>query len=107
MSEKLVSEAIAVDPDDLEPPIAIGEPGAPRRFVWRGDAVDVTRVLGRWRETRGCTHGSGEQYAFKHWFDIETRDGRRMKIYFERKARSRSQAKRRWWLYTVDSDGCP
>lgn len=100
----LVSEAIGVAPNDLSAPAAIGEPGAPRRFVWRNDEIAVARVLESWRETRDCTHGSGEQYAFKHWFTIEAEDGRRMKIYFERKARSRGQTKRRWWLYTVERE---
>lgn len=102
MAAKLVSESITVDPDDLEPPAAIGEPGAPRRFTWRGEDVAVAQVLRRWRETRDCTHGSGEQYAFKHWFEVESGDGRRMRIYFERKARSRADRKRRWWLYSVE-----
>lgn len=102
---KLVSEAIDVDPGDLDPPQAIGEPGAPRRFIWRGEAVDVAHVVRHWRETRDCTHGSGEQYAFKHWFEVEAVDGRRMKLYFERKPRTRREAKRRWWLYTVDASG--
>lgn len=102
MSSKLISEAISVDIGDVEPPVAIGEPGAPRRFSWRGRDVAVARVINRWREMRDCTHGSGEQYAFKHWFEIEAEDGRHMRLYFERKPRSRAQAKRRWWLYSVE-----
>ncbi len=101
MSAMFVSESISVLSADLELPTAIGEPGAPRAFIWRGERVSVNRVVSQWRETRGCSHGSGEQYAFKHWFDVEVADGRRMKLYFERKARSKAQSKRRWWLYTV------
>ena len=81
----------------------VGEPGAPRRFRWRDTEYEVARVLKKWRETSPCRHGSGEMYVRKHWYEIATTDGHRMKLYFERQPRSKGQFKARWWLHTIIS----
>ncbi len=44
----------------------------------------------------------GELYLKRHWFAIETATGERMTLYCERQARSRSRAKSRWFLYTIE-----
>ena len=81
--------------------MARGEPGAPAKFVWRGDEYTVAEGLEQWKETGPCSHGSNEQYVRKHWFKVRTTDGSEMTLYFERQARSARQLKTRWWLYTI------
>jgi hypothetical protein len=48
--------------------MSIGAPGLPKEFIWHGQKVMVTETLRSWRTTGACCHGSGEQYARKHWF---------------------------------------
>ena len=79
--------------------MAMGEPGLPGQFEWRGEMVDVVSVVRSWRETGPCTHGSDERYVKKHWYEIETPLGR-MTIYFERQSRGGSK-RVRWWLYSL------
>ena len=67
--------------------MAIGEPGLPRKFVWRGRTVTVTAVLRSWRETGKCRHGSPEMYVRKHWYEVVTASDGTMKLYFERQSR--------------------
>lgn len=77
-----------------------GEPGLPSRFVWRGSEYAVAHVLEKWKTTGACRHGSGEQYVRRHWFRLQTTDGTRMEIYFDRQSRSR-QKNQRWWLAAI------
>lgn len=82
-------------------PAAIGEPIVPTRFVWRDREYAVGELLKSWKELSPCGSGSGERYVRKHWYHIRTTDGLEMKIYFERQARSKGAAKRRWWLFSI------
>ncbi|MFH0908373.1 MAG: DUF6504 family protein [bacterium] len=82
--------------------MAAGEPGLPREFVWRGRTIVVRDVVRSWKDTGPCSHGSGEKYVRKHWYEVRTETGQRMKIYFERQARSRARATQRWWLFTTE-----
>ena len=78
-----------------------GDPALPARFLWRGREYAVEEVLESWRETGPCTHGSGERYVRKHWFEFRTADGSLMKVYFERQPRSAREKHKRWWLHTI------
>ena len=80
---------------------APGEPILPARFKWRGREYTVESVLKKWKESTACKHGSGEAYLRKHWYHIRTTDGAELQIYFERQARSASQRRKRWWIYTA------
>ena len=102
MEKQFVSERIEPVSDTIGTAgMVCGEPGLPGAFSWRGKEYVVARVMEKWKETSPCKSGGGEQYVRKHWFRIQTVDGREMVIYFERQARSRSQRLQRWWLYTV------
>ncbi len=92
---RFISEAII--PAAFAAPAAIGEPGTPIQFKWRGGNYDVARVIEKWKTAGDCRNGSGERYVRRHWFRIETTDGTEMEIYFERQPRP-SQNKKRWWL---------
>jgi len=101
MGERFISETIipVVSTCDTSR-MAVGEPGLPREFRWRGRTLEVTAVLRAWRETGKCTHGSPERYVRKHWFEVATTSGDTMKIYFERQAR-RGKKGDRWWLFSI------
>ena len=101
MREQFVSEPLQpVFSDASAGGIIPGTPVLPAKFIWRGAEYTVEELLETWKETGPCTHGSGERYVRKHWFRVRTTRGDVMKIYFERKPRSKRDAKRRWWLHT-------
>ena len=107
MPERFVSEPIdpVTETSDTSR-MAIGEPGLPRQFVWRGRVVEITRVLRSWRRTGPCRHGSGEQYVRRHWFRVRTRSGAVMTLYFDKG----SHGKRKemgWFLYAVQFEDSP
>jgi hypothetical protein len=101
MPERFVDEAIMpiVATYDTSR-MAVGEPGLPGEFLWRGRTVEVLAVLRTWRETGKCRHGSPEKYVRKHWFEVVTASHGTMKIYFDRQPR-RGQKAPRWWLFSV------
>jgi hypothetical protein len=102
MVEEFISESIQPVAETIDTHwMAGGGPGLPRQFRWRSEIISITGVLKTWRETGPCRHGSGEQYVRKHWFEVTTDGGAKMKIYFERQARSANK-KRRWWLFSVE-----
>lgn len=101
MSERFVGE-------DLSPVVAtcdtarmaVGEPGLPREFLWRGRTVEIVDVLRTWHETGRCSHGSPEQYMRKHWFEVVTTPDGTLKIYFERQP-GRGGKGSRWRLFSI------
>lgn len=106
MQTRFVSEPIEPVEGTLDTSaMARGEPGLPRKFVWRGEEYAVAEVLRQWKQSSPCRHGSGERYVRKHWFEIRTTNGAEMRIYFERQPRSKRRQKMRWWLHTLSTDG--
>ena len=107
MDEQFISEPITpVAGTAGAAQMASGAPGLPGRFVWRGREYQVAELLETWKES-GRERGGDEIYLRKHWFVVRTTDGTRMRIYFERQARSARQAKQRWWLYSIRQDNPP
>lgn len=103
MSEEFISEAIKPVAGTFNKAVmATGEPGAPSEFTWRGKTFIVKKVIRSWKKTAACTHGSGEQYVNKHYYEILTQSGERMKIYFERRPPRNKPNAPRWWLYTKE-----
>ncbi len=104
---ELVSEAIDPVPGSFDAgDMGRGLAGLPRAFSWRGQRFEVAEVLGKWKESGpeiGRFHG--EQYLRRHYFRVRTVCGSEMVLYCERKARSATSAKRRWWLYTFERPG--
>jgi phosphoribosylglycinamide formyltransferase-1 len=68
--------------------------------LWRGETLEVAAVLSSWRETGPCRHGSRELYVRKHWFEVATRTGATLRLYFDRQPRGRRGAAR-WWLFSL------
>jgi hypothetical protein len=79
--------------------MAMGKPGLPWKFSWKGRAFSVLEVLEVWKECGDCRHGSGERYVRKHWFRVRTTEDLEMKIYFERQGRSSGGSS--WRLYSI------
>jgi hypothetical protein len=105
MSEEFVSEPIEPVAGTFDTAgMTRAEPGLPGRFFWRGKEYTVTETIETWKQTGPCRYGSHEQYLRKHWYKIKTLDGLVMTLYFERQARSKTQRKTRWWLYSVNRD---
>ena len=105
MAEQFISEPIKPLTKTADTSrMAIGEPGLPREFVWRGRTVMVQAVLRAWRETGKCHHGSPEMYVRKHWYEVSTVSDGTMKLYFERQPRSR-KGRARWWLFSIREPG--
>ena len=105
MSEEFISESIEpVTGTSHTTAMSRGEPGLPGRFVWRGKEYTVAELLQSWKESGPDRSGGSEIYLRKHWYTIKTENGPEMTIYFERQPRSKSQSKKRWWLYTIKSD---
>jgi len=77
-----------------------GEPGLPRRFVWRDREHTVRHVLRMWKSS-GRERGGVEIYLRRHWYLIVTDTGLKMTIYCDRQTRDRKRPKARWWVYTV------
>jgi len=101
-TERFVSEPIKPVEGTFDPTaMTRGEPGLPRRFVWRDEEYTVAEVLEVWKEEGPCKSGSSEMYLRKHWFRVATEQGAEMTLYFQRQPRSKRQSKARWWLYTV------
>ena len=74
MNMELVSDPIQPVASTIDPSaMAMGSPGLPREFAWRGEPLGIAAVLRTWRETGLCTHGSSESYVRKHWFEVRTR----------------------------------
>jgi hypothetical protein len=102
MPERFVSEAIepAVETIDTSSMVP-GAPGLPQQFRWRRKTINIVNVLKAWHDTGPCRNGSGEKYVRKHWFEVETASGPKMKIYFHRQPRP-GRTKSRWWLFSID-----
>ena len=106
MKERLVSEPLRPLLGDAdEGAVAIGEPVLPGRFLWGERECVVAKVLETWKELSSGSRAMPDRYVRKHWYRVRTADGLEMKLYFERKARSAGQAKRRWWLFSVAEAG--
>lgn len=105
MAERFVSEALIPVTSTCDTSrMASGEPGLPRKFLWRGQTLEIATVLRSWRETGKCSHGSSERYVRKHWFEVVETSGDILKIYFERQPR-RGKKDPRWWLFSIWGSG--
>ena len=100
MSDEFICEAIRPVAGTFDTSaMSAGEPGFPRRFLWRRREYELVEILEKWRETGTCHHASREKYVRKHWYKIRTTCGCVMTLYFDRQGRSKSGRKKRWWLH--------
>ncbi|MCZ7592084.1 MAG: DUF6504 family protein [Kiritimatiellae bacterium] len=105
MKEQFISEEIKPVAEGLDFSLsAPGEPALPMKFRWRDEVIEIAELLSKEKVTGPCTHGSGERYVQKHCYDIRTKNGRRMRIYFDRTHASKRNPKKRWWLFSIVTD---
>jgi hypothetical protein len=106
VKDRLISESIEPVPGafpDRDTPA--GEPILPGRFVWRAAEFTIAEVLEAWKEYSPGSAAMPDRYLRKHWYRIRTTSGEEMSLYFERKARSKGRARRRWWLFSLHDPG--
>jgi hypothetical protein len=72
------------------------EPPVPRVFLWDDRRLPIAAVLRSWRSTKS---DRGDAYLKRHWFELETENGEKIEVYFDREARRGAP---QWWLYTID-----
>ena len=103
VKEHFIGESIRPVEGTIDPAqMAIGEPGLPAAFTWGRKTVEITTVLRKWKESGACSHGSGERYLRKHWWEVETGTHGRLKLYFQRQPKG-GKIKDRWVLYSASS----
>lgn len=101
----LVSEPLTPHGDafDLRA-MAMGEPGLPRAFQWRGDVFDIAAVVEQWKHSsREGSTAQGELYLRRHYYRLRMSDGMIWTVYFIRQAPRPGKNQPRWFLYTIDS----
>lgn len=104
MTDQFICQPITPVPNTFDThAMAQGEPGLPHRFLWQNHEYQVLEVLEIWK-TSSPEGGSGEMYLRRHWWKLRTTEGPVMTIYCDRQARHARQPKKRWWLYTIESD---
>ncbi len=88
--------------------MAMGMPGLPQRFTWRGREHGVAAVLQVGKSHGDCRNGSGERYVRRHDFRIRTDDGAIMRLYFQRSTgRGKLAARTRWMLHSIETNAAP
>jgi Family of unknown function (DUF6504) len=93
---RFVSRPLAPAGDGFITPPSGNEPPVPRAFLWEGRRLVVSSVLRTWRSTKT---DRGDAYLKRHWFELQTEDGARVEVYYDREARRGAPA---WWLYAIE-----
>lgn len=70
-------------------------PPIPSVFGWKEGEFHIIAVLRSWRSTK---NDRGDTYLKRHWFELQTAEGPKVEIYYDREARKGST---HWWLYTI------
>jgi len=92
---EFVSETIEPDPGSWRvAEAATGEPALPGRFVWRGRTYEIEAIERTWKTTDAGVHHVGDTYLRRHWADVRTACGARLRLYGERGGRPR------WFLHS-------
>jgi len=102
-----VSEPITPDPRTFDASSAArGLAALPAAFTWRGRRYCIAKLIERNKVSRPEMHTRGESYLTRETFRVRLDDGRTATLYFERQTRrgaSGRAARRRWYLYTIES----
>ncbi len=101
----LISEPIAPHRGTFDTSrMGSGEPGLPTGFVWRGQSVSIVDQLATWKHSSREGGGAGDLYLRRHYYKLRMNDGRIWTIYFVRQTPRSGNAKKRWFLYTVEAE---
>ncbi len=93
---RFVGEPLAPVGDGYATAAGGNEPPLPSAFRWRDRELTVKAVLRVWRSSKT---DRGDTYLKRHWFEVETGQGERAELYYDRAAR---RAAPRWWLFALD-----
>jgi hypothetical protein len=106
-----IGEAIEVEFD--VPPALEKKPGAPDRFVWRGETYVVEEILSEWHDytRRGrmarnmrpdhalAAARRGSWGVGRDYFRVRTGCGRIFDIYYDRSPRTSAERKGMWFIF--------
>ncbi len=127
MTDEFISEAIRpVRGRGVAAGTPAGEPVLPGVFLWRGEEYRLLGVLKKWKTSGPCTHGSGERYLRRHYYEVLAapasavedapepgvpEGAMKMTLYCDRRPRGGAAARKRWFVYTIapaddSSAGC-
>jgi hypothetical protein len=93
---KFVSRPLVPTGEGFVTPATGSEPPVPRAFLWESRTLAIAEVLRSWRTTQG---DRGDNYLKRHWFELQTADGAKIEVYYDRESRRGASP---WWLYTID-----
>ena len=97
---ELIGERVEPDPGSFGAARAArGEPAWPRRFAWRGRTYEIAAVERAWKTTDSAHRPVGDAYVRRHWIDVCTTEGERMRLYADR-GTPRGARGSRWWLHS-------
>jgi len=104
--QELISEPITPHPGTSDTSrMGRGEPGLPSGFVWRETSRDVLEELEAWKESsREGARAGGELYLRRHCFRLRMSDGMIWTVYCTRQAPRSGDPKKRWFLYTIETN---
>ena len=103
MSE-LISEAIVPKRGSFDAAaMASGAPGLPKGFTWRCGDFTVRTVISAWKESsREGGRPTAELYLRRHCYKLLMSDDSLWTVYFLRQAPRGGNARKRWYLYSVE-----
>jgi Family of unknown function (DUF6504) len=93
---RFVSRPIAPTGEAFITTASGSEPPVPSVFTWEDRVLAIAAILRSWRSTKT---DRGDAYLKRHWFELETTDGYRIEVYYDREAKRGAS---HWWLYTID-----
>lgn len=92
---KFVSRPISPTGEGFITPATGGEPPVPLSFIFNGRTFEISAIVRSWRSSK---RDRGDNYLKRHWFELETKDGATIEVYYDRETRRGASA---WWLYTI------
>lgn len=100
---EFISESITPDAGTHDTAaMARGQAGLPTGFTWRGTHYAIVETISEWKASEAEDHAGGERYYRKHFWRVRVDSGETMTLYAVRHTKPGENAKRRWWLYTID-----
>lgn len=83
---------------DGEVSVTMHEPALPPAFLWRQERIVIAGTVARRRSSKV---DRGDTYLKRHWYDLQTGDGRIVTVYYDRAAKRGAP---HWWLYSIEDN---
>lgn len=103
---EFVSEPVKPDAGSADAAaMATGVPGLPTGFVWREQHYEIRELLASWKHSEPYNHrAGGDRYYRKHYFKVRVLTGEVMTLYALRHMKAGENAKKRWWLQSIERE---